>query len=153
LVADVVESFRSQAEVRNVELESDFTPGLPPIRIDESRMRQVLSNLLDNALKFTPEGGVVRLTARAVEGNQVEIRGQDSGPGILKDNLARIFDRNWQAKETAHLGTGLGLYIARGIMKAHRGEIWAESDIGHGATFVIRLPAVPASAISESASA
>jgi signal transduction histidine kinase len=103
-------------------------------------MQQVLSNLLSNALKFSPEGGEIEIGLRSWHGAGVEFRVSDSGTGILKENLARIFERNWQVRETAHLGAGLGLYIARGIVLAHGGEIRVLSELGRGSTFLVRVP-------------
>jgi signal transduction histidine kinase len=82
----------------------------------------------------------VRVSVLRTDADHLEIQIRDSGPGILKENLSRIFERHWQARDTAHLGTGLGLFIARGIVKAHQGDIWAESEVGRGATFRIIIP-------------
>ncbi len=111
------------------------------IPIDETRFRQMLTNVLDNAIKFTPRGGRVRVVLERGQKNSVEIRVFDSGPGIPKENLARIFDRNWQAKDTEHLGAGLGLYIARAIALAHGGEIWAVPQARRGACIAMRFAA------------
>jgi signal transduction histidine kinase len=136
-----VDAFRRMAEVKGVALHLDLEESSwPLVRVDDARMRQVLSNVLDNALKFTPGGGTVRVLLERGPAETVEIRVTDSGPGISRANLARIFDRNWQAQDTAHLGSGLGLFIARGIVNAHGGQIWAESVDGKGARIVIRIP-------------
>ena len=108
--------------------------------IDAERVLQVLANLLGNAIKFTQTGGQVELRVTQVK-NEINIAVVDNGPGIARDDLARIFDRYWQVEPGQRRSSGLGLYIARGIVDAHRGRIWAESHIGHGTAFRIALPA------------
>jgi signal transduction histidine kinase len=101
---------------------------------------QVLGNLLGNAVKFTGEGG--RITAGAqVHGSEVRFHVRDTGKGIPPEQLPYIFDRYWQAKDTASRGAGLGLAIAKGLVEAHGGRIWAESIPGRGSTFFFSLPA------------
>lgn len=109
--------------------------------VDRHRMAQVLSNLLDNALKFTPAGGSIRLGAAGVDAGIVAVFVQDSGPGIAPENVSRVFDRFWQ-KERNVQGVGLGLAIAKGIVEAHGGTIQVESRPEAGATFRLRLRAV-----------
>jgi signal transduction histidine kinase len=112
------------------------------VRCDRERALQVLSNLLGNAVKFTPEGGAVTCvvsTEREDEG-AVRFVVRDTGPGIPAAQLSRLFDRYWQARETQRLGTGLGLFIARGIVEAHGGRIWVESEVGRGSSFAFTLP-------------
>jgi signal transduction histidine kinase len=97
-------------------------------------------NLLGNAIKFTPAGGVVRIAARA-SGNAIHASVSDTGPGISDGDLAMIFERFWQAPAAREAGAGLGLSIAKRIVEAHAGRIWAESRKGEGATFHFTLPA------------
>jgi signal transduction histidine kinase len=100
----------------------------------------VLSNLLGNAVKYTPRGGrVIVRAARA--GDQLAFEVEDTGPGLSAEAQAHVFERFWQAPETAAQGAGLGLYIARGIVEAHGGRIEVESEPGHGALFRFTLPA------------
>ena len=101
----------------------------------------MLSNLLGNAIKFTPEGGTVTLRARPRDG-QLSVTIADTGPGIAPEDLAHIFDRFWRPRGSEREGTGLGLYIARGIVEAHGGRVWAESS-PQGATVVFTLPLEP----------
>jgi chemotaxis family two-component system sensor kinase Cph1 len=108
-------------------------------RCDRERVLQVLSNLAGNAIKFTADGGSVTLGAHHHAG-EVVFRVTDTGPGIAPENLSRVFDRFWQAKETRLQGTGLGLAISKGIVSAHGGRIWVESEVGKGATFMFSLP-------------
>jgi len=96
---------------------------------------------LGNAIKFTPEGGLVRIAARVDDG-KVRVAIQDTGPGISAENLVRIFEKYQQASpENQFNGTGLGLAIAKHIITAHGGTIWAESQPGSGSTFIFVLPA------------
>jgi signal transduction histidine kinase len=117
---------------------------------DPERIGQVLSNLAGNALKFTPEGG--RVTIRAVEsGFHTRIEVRDTGPGIASQHLPRVFDRFWRADGEGRKGTGLGLYIAKGIVETHHGRIWAESRVGAGTAFIFELPiAAPTGAANAS---
>jgi PAS domain S-box-containing protein len=107
--------------------------------IDPDRVLQVLANLLGNAVKFTQPGGQVELRVTTGK-NEVHIAVVDNGPGIAREALSRIFDRYWQVEPGQKHSSGLGLYIARGIVDAHRGRIWAESQLGHGTAFRIALP-------------
>jgi PAS domain S-box-containing protein len=109
------------------------------VRCDRARVVQVLSNLIGNAVKFTPEGGAITLSAVANDQNQVVVAVADTGPGILPTRLPHVFERYWQAEDGAHKGRGLGLYIAKGIIEAQGGRIWVESKIGEGATFFFTL--------------
>jgi signal transduction histidine kinase len=111
---------------------------------DPERIFQVLSNLVGNALKFTPASGRVEVRAEP-QGSEVLFAIQDTGPGIPRDRLPHLFEPYWQARETARQGTGLGLYIARGIVEAHGGRLWVESAPGRGSTFFFTLPAADGS--------
>lgn len=126
-------------------VECEVPETLPPVHADRDRIIQVFSNLIGNAVKFTAEGGVVRLRCHAREG-EVEFSVADTGPGIPEAHLSRIFDRFWQAKHTARTGAGLGLAIAKGIVGAHGGRIWVESRVGHGSTFFFALPVADSAA-------
>ena len=110
---------------------------------DRDRIFYVLSNIIGNAIKFTPEGGTVTLCARLRDGVLL-VTIADTGPGIAPDDLAHIFDRYWRPSRSEREGTGLGLYIARGIVEAHGGRVWAESS-PEGATLVFTLPLEPRS--------
>lgn len=106
---------------------------------DHDRLLEVLSNILGNAIKFSPPGGLVKLNVSEADGSY-HFSIQDEGPGISEENIPHLFDRYWQAKETAHQGEGLGLAIAKGIVAGHHGEIWAESALGHGTTMHFTIP-------------
>jgi PAS domain S-box-containing protein len=115
-------------------------PGvLPPVLADRDRLLQVFSNLLGNALKFTPRGGQVRVGARA-EGEQVCFYVRDTGPGLTPEALAHIFDRFWQLDRKDRRGAGLGLSIVKGLVEAHGGCLRVESEPGHGSTFFFTVP-------------
>jgi signal transduction histidine kinase len=111
---------------------------LPRLEADPERIFRVLSNLLGNAVKFTPEGGTITLRA-AQRGDELLITVIDSGPGIAADHLPYVFERYWKARPASQVGAGLGLYIARGIVEAHGGRIWAESSPS-GARLIFTLP-------------
>jgi PAS domain S-box-containing protein len=106
---------------------------------DKDRILQVISNLVENAAKFTPDGGIITVSARPLE-REVEFSVKDTGPGIPDNQLAHVFDRFWQAEKARSRGLGLGLSIAQGLVAAHGGRIWVESTTGAGSTFFFTLP-------------
>jgi signal transduction histidine kinase len=152
LLDEALELFRSQAAVANVSIESDCTDGVDAVYADHHRVMQVLSNLIGNSLKFTPPNGTIRVCAEPHR-DGVLFMISDTGPGIPKEHLSHIFTPYWQAKRAERLGAGLGLPIARGIVEAHGGRIWAESEPGQGTRFYFTLPAadVPVNSTEESA--
>ena len=135
-------AFTDQASLQGVTLEIDSAAELM-IDADEQRLIQVLSNLLNNALRFTPHGGTIRLAARSTAKQTIELRIADSGQGIAAADLPLIFERFWRADKARSRsggGSGLGLAIARQIVEAHGGTITAASTPGQGTTITIRLP-------------
>ena len=120
----------------------DFAPHLPHVLGDAKRLGQVFDNLIGNAIKFSPNGGVV--TVRLLrQYDKVQVRIRDTGIGIPKENLNKIWDRFYQIDSTStrrFAGTGLGLAIVKRIVEAHRGEITVESTMGEGTTFYFTLP-------------
>ena len=128
------------ADAKHISLVLDLIDP-PKIHADPHRISQVLSNLLGNSIKFTPEGGTITLRARSRDG-VLSVTIEDTGRGIAPEHLAHIFDRYWRPRGSKVEGTGLGLYIARGIVEAHGGRVWAESS-PNGATFVFTLPLEP----------
>jgi len=139
LAIPVIEGFRLLADEKRQALRMDLPVNLPDVAIDAHRIGQVISNLVGNAIKFTPEGGMVRISARH-QGNEVIVRVEDTGPGIPVEHLPKVFDWFWQAEGSKQMGTGLGLSIAKGIVEAHGGRIWAESQLGKGTVFSFTLP-------------
>jgi two-component system sensor histidine kinase GlrK len=142
LIAKAETEMLPLVESKKVKLESKVGSELCLVKVDQERILQVLRNLLGNAIKFTSEGGSVKVVARAVDG-KVEVQIQDTGPGIPSENLSRIFEKYQQALPGNHSlkGTGLGLAIAKHIITAHGGHIWAQSKPGSGSTFIFVLPA------------
>ena len=136
-----MQMFKVEAEAHGITLTRDVGPGVPEINADEARIVQVLTNLIRNAVKFTPDGGRITLRAELQEGF-VRISVTDTGIGIDPSLHQRIFDRYWHASAGARRrGTGLGLSIAKGIVEAHGGKITVESEPGAGSTFAFTLPA------------
>ena len=109
------------------------------MRADRERVLQIFTNLVGNAVKFTPKGGSITITATAA-GPAVRFSVKDTGSGIAPENLPHVFDRFWQARARARSGAGLGLAIARGIVEAHGGEIGVESTVGVGTEMYFTLP-------------
>ena len=120
-------------------VECDVPDALPAVHVDCDRLHQVIANLVGNAMKFTPPGGRIAVSARAEDGELV-VSVKDDGCGMSEEELGRIFEPYWQAQRTASLGAGLGLKIAKGIVEAHGGRIWVESAVGAGTTFHFTLP-------------
>jgi signal transduction histidine kinase len=139
LFSETYELFKSQALTSSVTLQYRIDDGVAPVYADRHRVLQVLSNLIGNAMKFTPAGGLIAFRAEPQDGN-VLITVADNGPGIPKENLGDIFNPYWQAKRTARLGAGLGLPIAKGIVESHGGRISVESEPGKGTKFFFTLP-------------
>jgi signal transduction histidine kinase len=139
IARETSEMFASLAAQRQVRLEQRVDGSGLAILADRERVLQVLSNLLGNALKFTPAGGQVTLSVER-QGPVVRFAVVDTGPGIAGENLAHVFDRFWKDETPGKKGTGLGLFIAKGIIDAHDGRIWAESEPGRGARFYFTLP-------------
>lgn len=127
------------AEEHGVTMLADVGGNLPPVDVDADRVAQLLSNLLGNAIKYTPREGNVTLAVEC-ESEHLRVTIADSGAGIAADELPRIFDRFWQSRRTNRSGAGLGLTIARGIVRAHGGRIWVESELGAGTRVHFTLP-------------
>jgi PAS domain S-box-containing protein len=138
LLDEAIELHRPLAEAHGLRLEREEEPGLPAVWADRVRVLQVFSNLIGNALRFTPEGGRVTVRARR-EGARVRFDVSDTGKGIAPEHLPHLFDRYWQVKRTRE-GAGLGLPIAKGLVEAHGGTIQVESLPGRGSTFSFTLP-------------
>jgi signal transduction histidine kinase len=143
LVARVLLEIDVMRARRDVELTEDLPNDLPAVYADAERVHQVLFNLLDNAVRFTPSGG--RVTVRASRRNgSVDVTVADTGPGIAAEHLSRVFERFYRidpGRSRNEGGTGIGLAIARSVVEAHGGRIWVESEPGKGSVFTFELPA------------
>jgi two-component system phosphate regulon sensor histidine kinase PhoR len=127
------------------ELVIDINGELPIIVADEDKVDQILTNLMNNAIKYSPSGGTVKICARA-DGDIVRFSVDDQGMGIPKDHLSKVFDRfhrvdNRDTREVG--GTGIGLYLVKHLVEAHGGKIWVESEYGKGSSFIFELPKCP----------
>jgi signal transduction histidine kinase len=128
-----------QAQAKSIDLRCNKPATITAIKADGDRIFQVLINLLDNAIKFTPKGGSVVLSCEELDG-EVQFAVKDTGPGINPKDLHKMFDPFWQAKPGADFGSGLGLSIAKGIVQQHKGRIWADSTPGAGTTVFFTIP-------------
>ncbi|RYZ42463.1 MAG: PAS domain S-box protein [Myxococcaceae bacterium] len=140
LVREAVELHRALAEAKSLHLVAIVPEGLPPVLADRGRTLQVFSNLMGNALKFTPEGGSITLRVQA-EAGQVRFSVSDTGPGIPPEDQPHLFEPFWQAHARRKEGAGLGLAIVKGLVEAHGGHLGVESHPGAGSTFFFTLPA------------
>jgi len=143
LLQTVAGKYRHQAEQQNISLKVEADANLPEIEVDPGRMEQVLGNLVSNALRFTPTYGEIVLTAVQPDSAHIQLIVSDNGEGIPEDILPKIFDRFFKADQSrqAHEGeSGLGLAIARSIVRMHEGNIEVKSEVGKGTSFAITLP-------------
>ncbi len=150
VVGQAIESANANATGRRVAVTSEIPPGLPGAQLDGPRMSLALANLIRNGIRFTPDGGRVRVRAREEDGNVV-IEVADTGIGIPEERRRRLFDRAWNAHPSDHhhssstlefnsAGLGLGLSISRGIIEAHDGSIVVTSELGQGTVVTVRVP-------------
>jgi len=126
-------------EEKAINLDLQLGVGLPKVQADSERIQQTISNLVGNAIKFTPSGGKITVRTRST-GEEVIVSVIDTGTGISAEQLPKVFDRYWQSARTDREGAGLGLAIAKGIIEGHGGRIWIESTLGQGATASFTLP-------------
>ncbi|MDI6893913.1 MAG: ATP-binding protein [Bacillota bacterium] len=139
IARSTVDSLAPMARPKGIAVEVDVPPDLPAVRGDRDLLRELLGNLLDNALKFTPAGGRVSVSACSRDG-EILVQVKDTGRGIPATELPRIFERFYKGRTPGGAGTGLGLAICKHIVLVHGGEIWAESEPGEGSTFSFTLP-------------
>ena len=140
LALQALHMFDVEAKEHGIALEARLPTNLPLASADGARVVQVLANLLRNAIKFTPHGGRVELAVTQNDGGLV-FSVSDTGPGIAAENRPKVFERYWQSSTGARArGAGLGLSIAKGIVEAHGGRIWLDSDVGKGSTFAFTIP-------------
>jgi signal transduction histidine kinase len=140
---------RPLTEKKNIDLEMDVQPELPPMHQDQARVQQVLNNLLSNAIKFTPEGGRIKVAAERSSRGELLLRVIDTGVGIAEEDQQTIFEKFRQGRTAMpggdamtreYSGTGLGLSIVKEICKLLEGGVSVESELGTGSTFTVRLP-------------
>jgi PAS domain S-box-containing protein len=139
LLADAFSTLNAVASAKSITLRFFTEPVLPMVLADRERIRQALSNLIGNSVKFSPSQSQIDVRAERRD-NQVVVSVSDRGPGMNEEQLSHAFDRFWQSRRTDREGAGLGLTITRGIVEAHGGRIWAESKVGEGSTFHFTLP-------------
>ncbi|MBL8051100.1 MAG: PAS domain-containing protein [Anaerolineales bacterium] len=137
--------FDGQIKKKNIKLTTNIEKNLKPVRANPIRIRQMLDNLIGNAIKYTPADGKVQVTI-AMEDSQVVTRIEDSGPGIPSEEQTRIFEKFYRATNRPESveGSGLGLAIVKSIVDSHQGRVWVEAKAGEGSTFVVLLPALEA---------
>jgi PAS domain S-box-containing protein len=145
LITEALSSCRTNAATKGIALHSEVAPGLPFIWADPARVRQILINLIDNGIKFTPEGGTVTVEGRPFveDTGFLRLSVRDTGCGISPENREVVFDRLAQVKsgaDASRSGLGLGLFIARELVSRHGGQVWVESQLGQGSTFSFTLP-------------
>lgn len=142
VISQVSEGLEVQAHEKGVTMKFESAEGLPKIQVDEQRITQVLYNLMSNALRHTPTGGTITTSVKLSEG-RVLVHVRDTGSGIAPEDLPRVFERFYRADHSRARstgGSGLGLTIAKQIVEAHGGQIWAQSWLGAGSTFAFSLP-------------
>lgn len=152
IIEDLQGTLDPLATMKSIEIDWEIESELPKLSCDRLRVEQVLSNFIGNAIKFTPDGGKISVNVDR-DGENAHFSVRDTGPGIPPEQIPRLFEGYWQAKETSRLGNGLGLSIAKGIIEAHRGRVWVESEIGKGSTFHFTLPLPSSIGLSLSATA
>jgi PAS domain S-box-containing protein len=140
IIDDVLSFMQHHSNLDNIQISTEYAPQVPPMELDEKKMRQVFLNLLMNAKHAVDQSGTIKITTRLNStGDQLQVKVADSGHGIDKKNLSRIFDPFFTTKPTGE-GTGLGLSVSYGIIKNHGGDIAVESEVGKGSTFTMTLP-------------
>ena len=139
LLESIRDTFAQAARSKSIELEIAHPDKIPRLHADPDRIIQVLSNLVGNALKFTPNGGKIAVRV-SVFPREVRFEVQDTGPGIAEESRSRVFEQFWKTKTSGKRGRGLGLYIAKMIVERHGGKIWVESDGRTGSTFFFTIP-------------
>jgi len=143
VIDESIAVFKNWAETKSIRIEKKVQDGLPQINIDANRIIQVINNLMGNAIKFTPDNGTITVEALLVEDKEIQISLKDTGIGISKEELPKVFNKFYQVSgnlKTDIRGTGIGLTIAKEIVELHGGRIWVESEVGRGTKFIFTLP-------------
>ncbi len=142
LLRRILEDQQLPAELHKVRLKLDIDPALPIVRADQLMLERALANLVDNAIKFSPEGSTIHVEVK-VDANNVMFTVRDSGPGIAPEDQSRIFERSVRVEQPGQKrvrGSGLGLYVVKTVAERHGGSVWVESALGQGSSFFLRLP-------------
>jgi signal transduction histidine kinase len=144
LLNDVVEGFQTIAQDKDLSVKAHSSQGLAPIQGDRDKLYQVLNNLIQNAVKFTPKGGAILVEAREQDEGFVQISVSDTGCGISPAELGKVFERFYRGESVAteNRGAGLGLAITKNLVELHHGRIWVESVPGEGSRFFFSLPVI-----------
>ncbi|MBP8047715.1 MAG: ATP-binding protein, partial [Anaerolineales bacterium] len=137
-----LDMFDGQLKKKKIILNTDITPDLHPLRANPIRIRQMLDNLIGNAIKYTPDGGRIGISM-SMQDDQVILKVEDTGYGIPPDEQGRVFEKFYRATNAVEdiEGSGLGLAIVKSIVDSHQGRVWVESVVGKGSTFIVLLPA------------
>jgi len=155
LVSQAVDVHKPAAEQAQVSLDTEVLPGLPEVFVDPDRLQLVFTNLLSNAIRFAPPGSQIVVRARAVgeaegprdhrlaEPTEVRFEVSDQGPGIPREHQAGLFEKFFRVPGSPAGGSGLGLFIAKGLVQAHNGKIGIDSQPGQGSTFWFTIPVAP----------
>jgi signal transduction histidine kinase len=142
LISDTLESFSARAHEMGIKLTGEIDENVDPVRMDVSRIGRVLNNLMSNALRHTPAKGEIHLSAKPTDGS-VEVEVRDTGEGFSEEDLPHLFERFYRGEKSRNKatgGVGLGLAIAKGLVEAHGGKIWADLLSESGSRFVFTLP-------------
>ena len=145
IIKEIVEFLEAKATAQRVKLHLEAAPGLPPVLADHRGMEEVFTNLISNAINYSPNGGDVTVHV-GMNGSLLEVRVSDQGVGIEPEEVPKIFDKFYRVKSPQTrqiIGTGLGLPIVKSVVEAHRGAIEVESQVGVGSTFKVLLPVAP----------
>ena len=142
IFADLLEGFQPLAQLKSISMEVTPTEGMPTVHADRDKLYEVLANLLDNAIKFTPTGGRVQIGAQILDSRYIKVGVSDTGCGISEEHLLKIFDKFYRVQSSSEhvAGAGLGLAITRGLVELHGGTIAVESASGKGSHFYFTLP-------------
>jgi signal transduction histidine kinase len=138
LAERIVDMYRYVGEEKGVEIETDFPPRAE-LEVDPERIGQVLANLLDNAVKFSETGGLVRVSIK-IQSDHIQVQVADPGIGIAPEEIPKIWDRLYRGANATHKGLGLGLSVVRAVVRAHAGDVQVASAPGSGSVFTLRLP-------------
>jgi PAS domain S-box-containing protein len=142
IISEIINTYRPQAVTKQIGLKADIAVGMPKVNVDPTLLRQALTNLVDNAIQFSPAEGQVTITASS-EGKVLQIRVEDTGVGISPTDQARLFEKFYQIRrheETGKVGSGLGLAIVKSIVEQHGGRVKVESQLGRGSIFTMEIP-------------